>query len=266
MERIMTRSSTTIAHRVTLLSLLLLLSGLAHAGRGLGEFGLLRPGRDGNLNWVPFHEVSEQAARTRKPVMIYFYEGEKSQDNAQAMINAQLRLFPEPSVKSACAGLICTKVDWTRPQEVEAAAAQAQRKEIRADNQRRKRRPRGAGDDEAPPDSEEEKEVEEETFDPFFLPREQWSKGVAIYFCDYLGNVLKRETRITTNERSFVTDVKRVKLANEKTIKAVDRAEEKEREKAEREARKQEEEEQQEPADGKEEEAPAGEDPEAPGH
>jgi hypothetical protein len=231
--------------------LLLALTAPAHAGRGLGEARLLRPGRDSNLNWVEFHEVAEEAARTRKPVMIYFFEGEKSQENLQPMINAQLRLFPESDVKSACAGLICTKVEWTRPELVERAAAREMQQELKRERRDERRRRQEEGEDQTPGEEEGDgpegddpgaEETEPETFEPFFLPPEQWAKGVAIYFCDYQGRVLTKVTRITTNERSFVSTIKKVKRANDQAIKKAER----EAEKAAEEAAKQERERQEE--------------------
>ena len=197
-----------------------LLAPLATA-RGGGEYRLLRPGKDGNLNWQEYHEVAGLAEQRPTPVMIYFFDSEKTVDNAQEMISAQLRLFPDEGVKSAAASLICTKVDWTDPDAVERAGTRRNRKAAR------------------------KKDAETATAEeqPLILPVSKWPQEVCILFLDYRGREIERLSKISSNAGKFLTSIRRALAVNERNRKADEKAEEKAEQEAAKAAAKEAEEE-----------------------
>jgi hypothetical protein len=249
--------------QVTLLAFLFL-APLAAARQGGGEYRLLRPGQDGNLNWQAYHEVAGLAAERKKPVLVYFFETEKTVDNAQEMISAQLRLFPDEKVKSAAAGLICTKVDWTDPDAVTRAMVKEDRKTALQERRDRRRQKGGEGggapgEGDGPEgggvDGGDEEEPEADSGPPaLIMPVEKWPQEICIVLLDYRGREIERLSKISSNAGNFLTALRKAVAVNERNLKADEKA----AEKAERERQREEEERAR--SEGSEEDAP-GDDP-----
>jgi len=200
------------AFTLTLIGLVIL-SGVASA-RGAGgrsETGRLSPGGVGHLHWVEYHKVAAEAAASKKPVMIYLYEGVKTPENVQEMVAAQLRLIPDDKVKEAASSLVCTKVDWMRPDDVRRAADSSSAS--------------GVLERDRLDASEDDGEEADESPDLIMEP-EEWPQKICLYFLDYRGRPITEIDEITSKRAQFVATVKQVLATNAKRVKADEREEE----------------------------------------
>jgi hypothetical protein len=242
------RSGSTIV-------LVLLLAGLAPpvlargGGGRRGEYERLVPGSCGYVTWVHFQKVPPQAAQEKLPVLVYVYEAEKTRDNAQEMIAAQNRLFPDDEIRARLQGFICTRIDHTHPEEALREAPDLQDRgllEVGDDKDDEPGEDGKEGEDE-PAAEEDAAEPEEE-----FFPRKLWPHEICIVLLDYRGRVLKRIPKITSSTRNFLQVLEAVVAANAKVV----RADEKEAERAARKAEREREREERRQAQGQEPEPP----------
>lgn len=192
-------------------------------------FELLKPGVDSNLAWVDLDDAREKAAEAQKPVMIYFFEGEKTNKNAQNMIRAQNRLFPDEDVIKASEHFVCVKVDRQAGSGKDDDDKPTRRR--REDRLREER------------EAKEGKEEQAEGTGPI-LAKQDWPTEVALVFLDYQGRPLSKPlTKIPTSGRKFAKTMAGMVRGNLKRVAIDEKEAKKAAEKAERERKKAEEEE-----------------------
>jgi hypothetical protein len=183
---------------------LLTCSGLAQNTQE-SEYDLLRPGKDDNLEWVRSGKVLETAKAEQKPVLIYFFNSEKTTKNARNMINAQFRVFPDDDVKTASASFLCTMIDLHE-----------HRMEIGKHAERVK--------------------LERGQIPDFFETKMLWPTEPCFYFLDYMGRIIGKETDVPSSGSKFVKTLTKLERRNLLSIAKDERDAERAAKKAAREA------------------------------
>jgi hypothetical protein len=224
------------------LALALLLVGLAPqvlargGGGRRGEYERLVPGSCGYVTWIHFQKVAAQAAQEKLPVLVYVYEAEKNRDNAQEMIAAQMRLFPDDEIRARLQSFICTRIDHTHPEEALREAPDLQGRgllEVDEDDKEGEGADEGEGEEEVDAPGEEPEPAAEP--EPEFFPQKLWPHEISFVLLDYRGRVLKRVPRITSSTRNFLQVLEGVVVANAKIVRADEKEAERAARKAERE-------------------------------